>query len=300
MLPVIEFRLKRNARTGLIRKRDVAIFCERVYDHYRRNKRSFPWRDIGDPYKVAVSEIMLQQTPVDRVVGKYETFVEKFPTVDALAQASLRDVLAVWSGLGYNRRARALCQLAQRVVHEFDGKIPRSQTLLQTFPSIGPATAASTCAFAFNLPTVFIETNIRSVFIHCFFSDGCDVKDADLLPLIEQTLDRHNPRKWYYALMDYGVMVKKLYRNPSRKSAHHVRQSNFIGSDRQIRGRILKVLIDEGAVSFDRLGAVLEIEKRRLCKVLNSLEKDQMITGGGVAYRLADVSGHAALDGKRA
>src|ERR1700751_788981 len=140
----------------------IAAFKEFVWHFYEQNKRDFAWRHVDNPYFVVVSEIMLQQTQTQRVISKYEEFIAAFPDFKSLAAASLRDVLLVWQGLGYYRRARFLHQLAQIVVNEHGGALPQDQKVLQTLPGIGPNTAGSICAFAFNKPVVFIETNIRT------------------------------------------------------------------------------------------------------------------------------------------
>ncbi len=227
----------------------IKEFKEFIWDFYHKNKRDFAWRNIDNPYYVIVSEIMLQQTQTHRVVIKYQEFIEVFPCFESLAAASLRDVLSVWQGLGYYRRARFLHQVAQKVVTEYDCILPQDPKILQTFPGIGPNTAGSVCAFAFNQSTIFIETNIRAVFIHSFFRDRTDVKDKEILSLVAETIDTDNPREWYYALMDYGVFLKSRVVNPSRKSVHYTKQSKFEGSDRQLRAKILKFIVKHGNVS---------------------------------------------------
>jgi len=221
----------------------IPEFIDIIYTFYRQNKRLFAWRDVENPYYVLISEVMLQQTQTHRVVDKFNQFIELFPTVEVLAAAPLGAVLAAWQGLGYNRRAKFLHQAAQRIVAQHHGVVPVNQEDLVLLDGIGPATAASIAAFAYNQPTIFIETNIRAVYIHHFFRGQEKVHDRDLLPLISASLDHQNPRQWYYALMDYGVMLKKMHKNPSRKSVHHTIQSRFEGSSRQVRGAIVRVLI---------------------------------------------------------
>lgn len=239
-------------------------FINIVKDYYARNRRSFAWREQITPYKVLVSEIMLQQTQADRVVAKFSHWLSSFQDFEALANATTRDVVVAWSGLGYNRRALALHAAAQRIMHEFDGNLPDDSKILETFKCIGPNTAGSICAFAFNKPTIFIETNIRAVYIHHFFTGTESVHDKKLLPLIEATLDYKNPRDWYYALMDYGVKLKKEHKNPSRKSTHYTVQSKFEGSERQIRGMILRVLMQYGTLSFDELVSLIPRATQRI------------------------------------
>ena len=217
-----------------------------VNTYYKEHKRSFAWRDCGNPYYVFVSEVMLQQTQTHRVAPKFDFFISLFPDVHALAAAPLSAVLSAWQGLGYNRRARFLHKAAQEIVAAYSGIIPRDPALLVLLPGIGAATAASISAFAYNEPTVFIETNIRAVFLHFFFPAEEKVDDKVLLPLVRASLQGQDPRQWYYALMDYGVMLKKTVPNPSRKSKHHTKQSAFKGSTREVRGAIIRVLSGKG------------------------------------------------------
>ncbi len=213
-----------------------------MWDFYRRRGRDFPWRRIRDPYRILVSEIMLQQTQTSRVEKKYPLFLERFPDFSALARAPLSEVLQYWRGLGYNRRAVALKEIAAAVTARSDGTLPQSEEELRRLPMIGKNTAASIIAFTWNRPTLFIETNIRRVYIYHFFPEQEKVRDRELLPLIEQTLHRENPREWYYALMDYGVYLKGRVPNPNTRSTAYRRQSAFEGSRRQLRGRVLREL----------------------------------------------------------
>jgi A/G-specific adenine glycosylase len=220
---------------------------------------------------------MLQQTQTHRVEKKFEEFLLAFPTFVALADASTRDLLVVWQGLGYNRRALYLQQSAQKIVNECDGHVPNDPAILVTFPGIGKATAASICAFTFNNPTIFIETNIRAVFIDSFFKNQDAVHDNQLMPLIAATVDQLNPREWYYALMDYGVHLKKHCANPNKKSAHYAVQSKFEGSDRQIRGMILRLLTEKDGVTIDCIVRALSKDAGKIQAVVKTLEKDQFV-----------------------
>lgn len=238
----------------------IREFQNIIWAHYAQEGRSFPWRYIDDPYKILISEIMLQQTQTYRVIEKYCEFLQAFPTVQALASAPSKEVLRAWQGLGYNRRGMYVHKTAQKIASEYNGIVPQDPAILVTFPGIGKATAASISAFAYNTPTIFIETNIRTVFIYFFFPDKEDIHDNDILPIIAETLDRENSRDWYYALMDYGVMLKKKLPNPSRKSIHHQKQSKFEGSDRQIRGMILRALTNVN-VELSELELLQKIDK---------------------------------------
>ncbi len=264
-----------------------------IYSYFDQFGRDFVWRRATDPYHIVVSEIMLQQTQTSRVTGKFEQFIELFPSFELLAQAEWRDVLAAWQGLGYSRRAKALHAIAYKVITEHAGWLPDDEMVLQTFPGIGAATAASICAFAFNKPTVFIETNIRSVFLHFFFQATHDVvKDKEIMPLVAQMLDTTNPRLWYYALMDYGVALKRLYPELNKKSAHYARQSKFEGSDRQIRGRILKTLVTHGQLTMNQLVAVGELDAARVTLIIQQLVAEKFIEHQDGAFRIYGSHAH--------
>jgi len=273
---------ERNLTPAAVRK-----FPKRIYRYYRKHGRNLPWRLTHDPYHILVSEIMLQQTQVQRVLGKYEQFTKVFPDFPSLARAPLRLILKEWQGLGYNRRAIALKRIAQRVVKEFHGNLPASVETLTTFPGIGKATASAIAAFAFHEPTVFIETNIRRVFIHCFFHDQSNIKDTDILPFVEKTLDASNPREWYYALMDYGVILKHQYENPNRRSVHYQKQSPFQGSNRQVRGMLIKILTHQSCVSEREIMEKLQISSDTLKNNLAQLLKEGFIKRMRGKYTIA-------------
>ncbi|HPY52832.1 MAG TPA: A/G-specific adenine glycosylase [Treponemataceae bacterium] len=230
---------------------EIKAFQTSILDHYYEHNRSMPWRESFDPYEILVSEFMLQQTQVSRVLPKYLEWLEKFPRLENLAQAPLAEVLIAWSGLGYNRRAKFLWETARIIQFEKNGIFPHSAAELEKLPGIGPYTARAILCFSKQSPEVFIETNIRSVYIFYFFKEKSLVKDSELFPLIEKTLYKENPKIWYYALMDYGATLKKKIKNPSRKSAHHTKQAPFKGSFREVRGIILKELTQEAAESLD-------------------------------------------------
>lgn len=266
---------------------EVQKFQEMIYCYYREHGRNLPWRMTQNPYHILISEIMLQQTQVQRVIGKYERFIKIFPDFSSLARTPLRTVLSEWQGLGYNRRAIALKKISQRVTEEFHGNLPSAVETLITFPGIGKATASAISAFAFHIPTVFIETNIRRVFIHSFFRDKTNITDAEILPLVEKTLDTSNPRQWYYALMDYGVMLKQKYENFNKRSAHYQKQSPFQGSNRQVRGMILKALIGASSVSEPEMAQKFQISKEKLTSNLIQLEKEGFIKKKRKKFTLA-------------
>jgi A/G-specific adenine glycosylase len=248
-----------------------------VLSHYEQYGRDMAWRNTTDPYQILVSEIMLQQTQVERVTIKFPEFLRAFPDFASLAAAPLANVLTVWQGLGYNRRAIALQKCAIRVMNEYDGVLPADVDILATFPGIGRATASSIAAFAFNVPVVFIETNIRRVFIHFFFTDTDTVSDAEILPLVEQALYRNNPRVWYWALMDLGTALKKTVPNPNRRSVHYTQQSPFEGSDRKIRGTLLKLLLKYQFLEEEEIIGCVAEDPHRVQRMLGALEEEGFI-----------------------
>jgi A/G-specific adenine glycosylase len=255
----------------------ILEFQQMVLSYYNNYGREMAWRDTTDPYLILVSEIMLQQTQVERVKIKFPEFIEAFPDFASLAVAPLDNVLFVWQGMGYNRRAIAIQKCAIRVMNEYNGILPADVDLLATFPGIGRATASSIAAFAFNLPVVFIETNIRRVFIHFFFSGTDTVSDADLLPIVEKSLYKENPRVWYWGLMDLGSALKKTVPNPNRRSVHYSKQSPFEGSDREIRGTIIRMLLVEPGMSEKQLLAIRIEDPARIKKILSALISEGFI-----------------------
>jgi A/G-specific adenine glycosylase len=227
---------------------------------------------------------MLQQTQVVRVIEKYREFLAAFPDFSALARAPLAKLLQVWQGMGYNRRALALRALAQKVVDDHRGKLPSEPERLLALPGIGKYTAGAVAAFAFNKPVVFMDTNIRRVFIHEFLLDRDGIHDDELAPLVLQALDAGNPRKWYNALMDYGTMLKREQINPNQRSVHYTRQSPFENSNRQVRGRIVKVLVKESPLSEARIVKRTGVDAERVKKNLVQLEKEGFIKRKGKTY----------------
>jgi A/G-specific adenine glycosylase len=269
-----------------------------VWSYYDLHRRSMRWRDDTRPYYIVVSEIMLQQTQAHRVAPKFDSFVARFPDWSALAQASNKEVIAEWTGLGYNRRALYLKRIAEQVTSDPTYKFMHSEenvasrkysateieTLhekLLTLPGIGPNTAGSILAFAFNIPFPFIETNIRSVFIYHFFPRAKKkVSDVSLHPLIEEALRtpraQKNPREWYYALMNYGSYLKKSQPNPSRKSVHHVKQKAFKGSNRELRSKLLQFIM-KGPVKITAIRRYFlenDLETKNLAENLSDLQRE--------------------------
>lgn len=287
-------RTARNHHRDLSKKPPTrVVFCydglvlKEVKKFYKKDGRhTLPWRKIRDPYKILVSEMMLQQTQVDRVVPKYKSFITQFPTTETLAAAPLGSVLRAWNGLGYNRRAKYLHETAKRVVKEHGGVLPREAAALEGLPGIGPYTARAVAAFAFNSPEIFIETNIRTVFLYHYFSQhnkkkerwidisihSNAVTDRELLLFVEKTLEESKmpPRELYWALMDYGAHLKKSGVRLNHRSAHYTKQSKFKGSARELRGALLRAILSgpktlsELKKNLPRSGGEIERELKRL------------------------------------
>ena len=238
-------------------------FAERVRAEGARHHRDLPWRYLDDPYAVLVSEVMLQQTQVVRVERFWRRFLAALPTLDALAAADTATVLELWQGLGYNRRALALKRAADECARSHGGRLPEGYEELLALPGIGPATAAGVRAFALNQPGVYLETNVRTVLLHELFPDAEGVRDRDLEPYLADCCPAEDPRRWYYALLDYGAHLKATVPNPSRRSAHHGRQSAFEGSRRQKRSWVVRrVLVAEGeGVPVAQVAAELEAQE---------------------------------------
>lgn len=268
--------------------KNISIFQKTILDFYHNNGRILDWRipDAGgefDAYKILVSEVMLQQTQVVRVIPKYQEFLKLFPDFQTLASAPLADVLRAWAGLGYYRRARFLHETAKIIMSSYNGIILRDQAELTQLPGVGQNTAAEVLVYAYNLPLVFIETNIRTVFIHHFFEDEVDISDAKLMPYINESLQSQDPRTWYWALMDYGSFLKQTRPNPGVRSKVHVKQSVFKGSLRFIRGQVLKELRVDRATTKH---LTEHIQDKRLPGVLEDLQREGLITKKGQTYFL--------------
>lgn len=273
------FFLKTSYSIGVKKRKEV--FKKELRAWYKK-PRQFAWRETTDPYAILVSEIMLQQTQVSRVSVKFGEFLSAFPTITALAEAPTSKVLQVWQGMGYNRRALMLKRAATEVTEKYKGVMPRDPHLLIDLPGIGQSTAGGIMSYAYNIPFPFIETNIRRVFIHHFFPRSKKVDDKDILKLVEKLIDQKNPRRWYTALMDYGTHLAQTIPNPNARSKHYNRQKPFKGSDREVRGAILKILGEKKAL------ATLVFPKVQIEKNLENLVKEGFIVKKRKSYVLAE------------
>lgn len=257
--------------------KQISDFQKKIWEFYGKNKRDLPWRSTIDPYEIFISEVMLQQTQVERVMSKYHAFIKEFPDFRSLAHASIHSVLKLWQGLGYNRRALHLQRSAQIISQHYNNVLPQDPKMLDGLPGIGEATASSLVVFSYNLPFSFIETNIRRVYIHFFFPQKKEVRDTAILLLVERTMDKKNPREWYWALMDYGTMLGKTIDNPNRRSVHYQKQPKFKESNRELRGKILKYLIEKGPTIKEKLTKDLKESHERIEKIVADLKKEGLI-----------------------
>lgn len=265
--------------------KQITQFQKTIWDYYKKSGRELPWRKTRGPYKIFISEVMLQQTQVTSVLKKYPQFIKIFPNFSSLAKADTKKLLGVWQGLGYNRRALYLKKSAEIIMEQFKGSLPQDINALKELPGIGESTAGSILAFVFNKPAIFIETNIRRVYIHFFFKDKEGISDSQLIPILEKTLDSLNPRDWYYSLMDYGTMLKKTVENPNKKSKHYHIQSKFEGSDRQIRGIILKQLLVK-PLNKKSLFSFISSPKEKTEYIIADLIQEGFIIKKGKVYEI--------------
>jgi A/G-specific adenine glycosylase len=265
--------------SGLKKK---AILKKSVWDYYGIHKRNqLPWRKKITPYRIWISEVMLQQTQADRVIGFFNEWMKQFPTIEILSNAPQSEILKLWKGLGYNSRALRIKKTAEIIMKDYRGIFPKTYNEILMLPGIGPYTAGAISAFAYNRSIEIIETNIRRVYIHHFFSDKKSIHDKDLLPLIKETVDDTNPREWYWALMDYGSHLSKVIPNPNKKSRHYTVQKKFKGSDRQIRGKILEILLEKNTISINSIFEKIQnlsSDNDRIEIIISAMEQEGFLT----------------------
>ncbi len=251
--------------------------ADHIWMFYREHGRSFPWRETEDPYRILLSELMLQQTQTERVLPKYNLFLANWPNFEALAEATLLEILSAWKGLGYNRRALALRTIAQKSA-DYGWTLPRDYEKLLELPMVGPATAAAIMAFSFQKPSIYLETNIRRVLIHQLHQGEENLSDRQLRKELDLLLEFQDDYKhWYYGFMDYGVYLKTQIINPNRRSAHYTRQAKFEDSNRQIRGMLLTVFTQQGPQDFSHICEQLSFPPNRIQACLSALEQEGFI-----------------------
>jgi A/G-specific adenine glycosylase len=262
----------------------ISSFQAVIRDYYHEHGRVFPWRETTDPYHILVSEFMLQQTQTSRVVEKYIEFITTFPDVFQLARSPFREVLRVWQGLGYNRRALALHKTAGGIADMYQGKVPDDPILLRQFQGVGEYTANAMMAIAFNKPATVIDTNVRAVYLYFFFREMETVGKNEIVPFVEATLDRDSPREWYYALFDYGSMLKR--ENKDLEAGKRRKQGKFRGSDRELRSNILRLLLDTGIMTEDQLLTRLPSGNERVRRLVTQLHEEGLLDSSDGVIRI--------------
>lgn len=272
----------------MIKPADAAVFRKAVLEFYALEGRPFPWRDIDDPWAILVSELMLQQTQTSRVEPKFRAWMERFPDAASVARADLATVYEAWRGLGYNSRALRLRETARVCAEQYAGVPPRDERLLLELPGVGRYTARAVLAFAYGVPSAFLETNIRAALILHFFPGVEKVRDRDLEAAAQDVLDQGDPRTWYYALMDYGAWLKKREPNPSRKAAGYTKQSRFEGSLRQARGAVLRAVSENGQLVLGAFAAESGIAYGRLKTAAEALARDRLVRLDDDTVRFCD------------
>lgn len=266
-------------------KSEITSFQKTILNYAHNLYRPMPWRENPSHYFVYVSEIMLQQTRVERVMAQFASFIQAFPSFDDLANADLSTVYSEWKGLGYNRRALWLRDGAKTIIESHNDILPKDPNLLSSIKGIGINTASAMVVYAHNIPIPFIETNIRAIYIHHFFPNNNNVSDSEIFSIVQETLSEDNARQWFYALMDYGADLKLREKNPSRRSAGHRKQSPFTGSFRQIRGETLAQLAHK-SLKVSELESIYGCDRTLL--IVRSLEKDGLIIINGDTLHIAE------------
>lgn len=271
-----------------MRRLDSNSFRKKIFLWYRiHGRHSLPWRRTRDPYRIFVSEVMLQQTQMARVLPKYKAWLKVFPNWSSLARAPFTKVLKLWHGLGYNRRARFMKSTAEELMVKYKGQLPETLRELELLPGIGPYTARAIRCFAYGACEPFIETNIRRVVIHSFFpSRQSRISDKDILRILKEVEPRTQKREWYWALMDYGAVLPSHNKsNPNVRSRAYKKQSRFEGSTRYVRAVIVKALIEKKKLTLSEVKKVVRgnpytipfIKNGALDTILQGLEKDRIL-----------------------
>ena len=266
---------------------------------FASRERAYPWRATRDPYRIWVSEVMLQQTQAARVASAFAAFVERFPSVTALASSSRRDVLRAWDGLGYHRRPVALSDAARVVVRDHEGRLPTDPLALRRLPGVGPYTAAAVASIAFGVPVAAIDTNVRRIVARVHLGVEADgASPGDVAELATAWLDRSDPGRWNQALMDLGrevcrprprcdrcplavdcrFLAEGLPLRPTRR-----KQGPFRGSTREVRGAIVRVLRPAGSLTLGRLVAETGFAIERVVPSVTALAGEGIVAAGPAA-----------------
>lgn len=265
-----------------ITSNQIKSFQKKVLIFYNKEGRDLPWRKTTNRYFIFVSEIMLQQTQVNRVIKKYNEWIKIFPTIKKLAQANLKDVLFAWSGLGYNSRGKRLWDAAKIIVEKYNGIIPETVEELKTLPGIGPYTARSILIFADNKNIATVDTNIRRIFIHQFKLNE-KISDKELFSLAEKLLPKNKSRDWHNGLMDYGQVITARKTGIKPKT----QQSTFNGSHRQYRAKIVKYLTTKESITLQKAKKEFSESPYNLKEILTELEEEGIIKKEGMKYLIS-------------
>ena len=265
----------------IISSEDINQIQNEVLSFYEQNKRDLPWRKTTDPFRILLSEFMLQQTQVNRVVNYYNKWIERWPTLLDLSIASFQDILSEWIGLGYNRRAKYLHESSIILVDNYNGDVLTAMYDYQNLPGIGKYTARAVRIFAGNENIATVDTNIRRILIHLFHL-STTISDRMLFDIADRCVPKGKSCIWHNALMDYGALYLT-----SRKTGIKSKtiQSTFKGSDRQIRGQIIRLLLKEPC-EYKELKSYLHIRSERLDSILMKMMQDQMISKKETYYQV--------------
>ncbi len=258
----------------------VRDFQEMIFTWWDTNRRDLPWRRTEDPYRILVSEVMLQQTQVSRVLPKYDEFIKRYPTVHDLARAPAADVLRTWQGMGYNRRALYLKKTAEAVITTYGGTFPKDETLLTKLPGLGTYTARAILVFAFGRNVATVDTNIRKIITHFFFKDRPQ-KEEVIQAAADQLLPLDKSWEWHQALMDYGALELNKFKRPDPPAGGRGTSIPFRNSDRFYRGRIIDRLREGDAAKallVEELSKTYQKDTEFIEKILLGLSKDGLLT----------------------
>jgi A/G-specific adenine glycosylase len=265
--------------------RTARALQRRVFSWYAEHRRDLPWRRTTDPYAVLVSEVMLQQTQVSRVIPAFERWMARYPTLETLAGAQLRDVLAEWSGLGYNNRAERLRRTAQSVTAAARGAaaLPTTMDALRRLPGIGPYTARAVLIFAHDADLAAVDANVRRVLTHELALPH-DLSPAAVQAVADAVLPKGRARDWHNALMDYGALVLTGRATGIRAPR---RQTPYEGSRRWYRARTLRLLLEHGALDLPELAEALGLCEDDTGALVALLERDGLVCRSGARVALA-------------
>lgn len=266
-----------------ISDQQIRLFQKKVLSFYTQHGRDLPWRKTTDPYKILLSEVMLQQTQVSRVIEYYTQWTSRWPTIESLAEASQKDVLRAWMGLGYNRRAIHLHQAARAISKTFDGDVLKAMNSYDEVPGIGPYTSRAVQIFSSNADIVTVDTNIRRILIHEFLLSE-NLSPKVLWLLAERCLPSGRSREWHNALMDYGALLMTSRKTGIRPLAI---QSRFKGSDRQIRGIVIRSLLQHPS-PLSELEKITNVNTIRLKKILNKMIQESLISAYDNQYTIKE------------